>query len=47
MAAVKIAEMRVRCKVLTWQELAGLVPGELGEFLEAKYGIVADGMLPQ
>jgi hypothetical protein len=39
MAAVKIAEMRVRCKVLTWQELAGLVPGELAEFLEAKYGI--------
>jgi len=42
MAAVKIAEMRVRCKVLTWQELAGLVPGELAEFLEAKYGIAAE-----
>jgi hypothetical protein len=41
MAAVKIAEMRVRCKVLTWQELAGLVPPVLGEFLETKYGIVA------
>jgi hypothetical protein len=43
MAAVKIAEMRVRCKVLTWQELAALVPGELADFLEAKYGIVANG----
>lgn len=44
MAAVKIAEMRVRCKVLTWQELAALVPSGLAEFLEAKYGIVADGV---
>jgi hypothetical protein len=43
MAAVKIAEMRVRCKVLTWQELAALVPEELADFLEAKYGIVANG----
>ena len=44
MAAVKIAEMRVRCKVLTWQELAALVPEELQEFLEFKYGILARGM---
>jgi len=44
MAAVKIAEMRVRCKVLTWQELAGLVPGDLAAFLEGKYGIVMGGM---
>jgi hypothetical protein len=43
MAAVKIAEMRVRCKVLTWQELAGLVPGDLAAFLEGKYGIVVGG----
>jgi hypothetical protein len=44
MAAVKSAEMRVRCKVLTWQELAALVPLDLTEFLEAKYGIVVSGM---
>lgn len=44
MAAVKIAEMRVRCKVLTWQELAALVPAELAEFLEVKYGIIAGRM---
>jgi hypothetical protein len=44
MAAVKIGEMRVRCKVLTWQELARLVPADLATFLEAKYGIVAAGM---
>ena len=40
-AAVKRAEMRVRCKVLTWQELAGALPLGLQEFLDVKYGIVA------
>jgi hypothetical protein len=44
MAAVTIAEMRVRCKVLTWQELAGLLSEELQEFLESKYGILAGGV---
>jgi len=43
MAAVKSAEMRVRLKVLTWQELAALLPEELQEFLDRKYGIVAPG----
>jgi len=43
MAAVKPAEMRVRCKVMTWQELATLLPDELREFLELKYGIVGAG----
>jgi hypothetical protein len=43
MAAVKSAEMRVRLKVLTWQELATLLPEELQEFLDLKYGIVAPG----
>jgi hypothetical protein len=43
MAAVKSAAMRVRLKVLTWQELAALVPDELQEFLDLKYGIVAPG----
>jgi hypothetical protein len=43
MAAVKSAEMRVRLKVLTWQELAALLPEGLQEFLDAKYGIVAPG----
>jgi hypothetical protein len=46
MAAVKNAEMRVRCAVLTWQELAALVPDELQEFLDAKYGIAAPGEAP-
>ena len=43
MAAVKSAAMRVRLKVLTWQELAAYLPEELQEFLDLKYGIVAPG----
>jgi hypothetical protein len=43
MAAVKSAEMRVRLKVLTWQELAAMLPSGLQEFLNQKYGIVAPG----
>lgn len=41
MLAVKSAELRVRLKVLTWQELAALAPVNLREFLENKYGISA------
>jgi len=40
MSAVKSAEMRTRCKVMTWQELAGYTPDGLREFLAVKYGIV-------
>lgn len=43
MAAVKQAEMRVRCKVLTWQELAEMLPEELQDFLDCKYGVVRAG----
>jgi hypothetical protein len=43
MKAVKSAEMRVRCKVLSWQELAALLPEGLQEFLDLKYGIVRAG----
>jgi len=42
-SAVKSAEMRVRLKVLTWQELAALLPDPLQAFLDVKYGIVAPG----
>lgn len=41
MAAARSAEMRTRCKVLTWQELVPLLPEGLQEFLDVKYGIVA------
>jgi hypothetical protein len=43
MAAVKSAETRTTCKVLTWQELVRLLPEGLQEFLDHKYGIVAPG----
>ena len=45
MAAVKPAQMRVRCKVLTWQELAAFLPEPLQEFLDRKYGIVKAGFV--
>jgi hypothetical protein len=45
MAAVKSAELRVRLKVLTWQELSVLVPDDLREFLDRKYGIAAPGTM--
>lgn len=41
MASVKGAALRVRLKVLTWQELASTLPDALQQFLAAKYGIVA------
>jgi hypothetical protein len=44
--AIKSAEMRVRCKVLTWQELVPLLPSGLREFLDLKYGIVAPDAVP-
>jgi hypothetical protein len=46
MAAVKSAAMRVRLKVLTWQELAAFLPVPLREFLDLKYGIVPPGETP-
>jgi hypothetical protein len=38
MRCVRSAELRVRCKMITWQELAGAVPRGLQKFLEEKYG---------
>ena len=46
MAAVKGAALRMRMKVLTWQELNALLPASLQEFLDVKYGIVAPGKTP-
>lgn len=45
MAAVRSAALRVRLKVLTWQELAALAPEPLQTFLDRKYGIVAAGRI--
>ena len=40
MRAVRPVDLRLRCKVLTWQELASAVPPRLQSFLDEKYGIV-------
>jgi len=41
MRAVRSFELRCRLKLLMWQEIAGVVPLELREFLAEKYGIRA------
>jgi len=46
MKCVRIADLRTRCKVLTWQELSGVLPRDLQSFLDLKYGIVPPGSLP-
>jgi len=46
MSAVRTAGIRTRCKVVTWQELAPLLPEGLRQFLDAKYGIVGPGSAP-
>jgi hypothetical protein len=40
---VRLSELRLRCKVLTWQELTGALPAPLREFLDLKYGVVPPG----
>lgn len=42
MRCVLAVELRLRCKVLTWQELAAVLPRVLRRFLEEKYGIAAN-----
>jgi hypothetical protein len=39
MKCVRPVELRLRCKVLTWQELAQVLPQGLRKFLSEKYGI--------
>lgn len=40
-AAIRPMDLRVRCKVLTFQELSQVLPRSLREFLNQKYGIGA------
>ena len=37
---IRSADLRARCKVLTWQELTVCLPAALQRFLSVKYGIV-------
>ncbi len=41
MRCVKPLDLRLRCKVLTWQELTEALPDALHDFLSDKYGICA------
>ena len=40
MCSVQIVDLRLRCKMITWQELAEVLPRKLQQFLEEKYGMV-------
>ncbi len=46
MRCVQILDLRLCCKMLTWQELSAELPGKLQEFLKEKYGIVPNGTAP-
>jgi hypothetical protein len=39
MKCVRSADLRTRCKILTWQELSAALPTRLQRFLDMKYGI--------
>jgi len=47
MRAVRPVDLRLRCKTLTWQELACDLPRKLRRFLAEKYGIVAADSAPE
>jgi hypothetical protein len=40
MRAVRLFDLRCHLKLLTWQELATVLPDDLQQFLPAKYGII-------
>jgi hypothetical protein len=46
MRCVRVADLRLRCKVLTWQELSAVLPDELNTFLDEKYGIRPGPVVP-
>lgn len=39
LSCVRPLELRTRCRVVTWQEMACGLPGRLREFLRVKYGV--------
>ena len=44
MSCVRSTDLKTRCKVLTWQEVAQVLPLRLRNFLDLKYGILAAGV---
>jgi hypothetical protein len=47
MRCVRSYEVRMRCQMLTWQEMSGTLPDPFCRWLEEKYGIFAPGTEPQ
>ena len=47
MQCVRDYELRMRCQMLTWQEIAAVLPEDLQQWLGEKYGIFAPGREPQ
>ena len=45
MRCVKPADLRVRCKMITWQEVSEVLPCRLQDFLREKYGIGDQSLL--
>lgn len=43
MRCVRLTDLRLRCKMITWQELSESLPRKLRVFLEEKYGIATRG----
>lgn len=47
MSAIRFPNLRAKCGIITWQEVARFVPETLGSFLLDKYDIApSDGILP-
>jgi hypothetical protein len=47
MSTVRLFDLRCRLKLLTWQELAAILPQDLQQFLVNKYGIFATDKAPR
>jgi len=47
MQCVREHELRMSCQMLTWQEIADVLPKKLAKWLAEKYGIFAPGIEPR
>lgn len=43
MRCIRVHDLKMRCRMVTWQELASVAPMKLTKFLAEKYGIVSNG----
>lgn len=47
MRCIRVHDLRLRCQMLTWQEMCASLPDALRRWLEEKYGIFAPGAEPK